>query len=178
MDKKSIISWRKKYDKEEDLYTKGEEEELRAKFQKNKFMTKDDLKRIVKWKFQGKLEGRQKRILKLLENVDGKFIKGISRLAFETKNDKERIKLFCVIEGIGPAVASVILAFYDPENYGVFDIHAWDELFGERLKDLFSNINHLIHFFEKVREISRRVNMPCRDVEKALFKKNYDESKA
>jgi len=174
MDKKSIIYWRKKYDKEEDLYTKGVEEELRVKFQKNKYMTKDDLKRIVKWKFQGKLEGRQKRILKLLENVDGKFIKKISRLAFETKNDKDRIKLFCIIEGIGPAVASVILTFYDPKNYGVFDIHTWDELFGERPKDLFSNINHLLHFFVKLGEISHEVDLPCRDIEKSLFKKNKD----
>ena len=178
MERDSLIYWRDKYEREEDIYVKGDEEELRAKFQKRRYITKADLVKIIKWKFQERLIGRQKRVLKLLEGIDDRFIRSLSRLAFETEDDETRIRLFCTIKGIGPAITSVILAFYDPDNYGVFDIHAWRELFGEEPKGLFSNINHLIHFFEKLREISRKVNLPCRDVEKALFKKNYDESKA
>lgn len=60
MDRESIIFWRNRYDREEDLYNKGDESEIRAKFQKNKYATKEALIRVVKWKFQGRLEGRQK----------------------------------------------------------------------------------------------------------------------
>ena len=45
-------------------FNKGDEEELRQKFQQYKYVTKDDLIRIVKWKFQGRLVGRQKRVLR------------------------------------------------------------------------------------------------------------------
>lgn len=175
MNVESIIYWRDKYDREEDLYNKGEEEELRTNFQRNKYITKEDLIRVVKWKFQGRLEGRQKRILKFLNSVDDEFIIDLSRLAFKAKDDKKRVKLFCTIDGVGTAVASTILAFYDPEKYGVFDIHVWRELFGEEPKSLFTDMKNIFRFFERLREIALKTKLPCRDVEKALFKKNFDE---
>lgn len=178
MEKKAIIFWRDKYNKEEDLYNKGEEDELREKFKRNRCMTKDDLVRIVKWKFQERLVGRQKRVLAFMGEVDDKFVKDLSRLAFQIDSDVKRIKLFCIIDGVGPALASVILTFHNPEDYGVFDIHVWRELFGKEPQDLFTNIKHVIRYFEELRTISNKVKMPARDVEKALFKKNYDESKS
>jgi len=177
MDKDSIISWRDRYNKEEDLYNKGDEEELRSKFQENQYITKDDLIRIIEWKFQGRLTGRQKRILKILKPVDNEYIIDISKLVFKVSDDEKRVKLLCIINGVGPAIASTILTFYDPENYGVFDIHAWRELFGKEPKSLFTDIRNVIKFFECLREIGKKTKLPCRDVEKALFKKNYDESK-
>lgn len=177
MDKEAVLFWRNKYDREEDLYNKGEEEELRKKFKRNCCMRKDDLIKIVKWKFQKRLIGRQKRVLDFVEQVDDKFIKDLSKLAFETNKDELRIKLFCTINGVGPALTSVILTFYDPDNYGIFDIHTWRELFEKEPKDLFTKINHITRYFEKLREISRKVGLPARDVEKAIFKKNYDESR-
>jgi len=175
MNRESIIFWRDKYDREEDQYNKGEEEELRANFQKNKHITKEDLTRVVKWKFQGRLEGRQGRILKFLNTVDNEFIIDLSRLAFRAKDDKKRIQLLCTIDGVGTAVASTILAFYNPKNYGVFDIHAWRELFGKEPNSLFTDMKNIFRFFERLREIALKTKLPCRDVEKALFKKNFDE---
>lgn len=175
MNRESIIYWRYKYDREEDQYNRGEEEELRANFQKNKHITREDLIRLVKWKFQGRLEWRQRRILKFLNSVDDEFIIDLSRLAFKAKDDKKRVKLFCTIDGVGTAVASTILAFYDPEKYGVFDIHVWRELFGEEPKSLFMDMKNIFRFFERLREIALKTKLPCRDVEKALFKKNLDE---
>jgi len=34
MERDSLIYWRDKYEREEDLYVKGDEEELRARFKK------------------------------------------------------------------------------------------------------------------------------------------------
>lgn len=177
MDREFLIFWRDKYDREEDLYNKGDEEELRRKFQENQYITKDDLIKTIEWKFQGRLTGRQKRILKILKPVDDEYIIDISKLVFKVSDDEKRVKLLCTINGVGTAVASTILTFYDPENYGVFDIHAWRELFGKEPKSLFTDIRNVIKFFERLREIGKKTKLPCRDVEKALFKKNYDESK-
>ncbi|GAH72618.1 unnamed protein product, partial [marine sediment metagenome] len=59
--------------------------------------------------------------------------------------------------------------------YGVFDIHAWRELFGKEPKSLFTNMKNVFRFFERLREIALKIKFPCRDIEKALFKKNIDE---
>jgi hypothetical protein len=178
MTKDEILFWRNKYDKEEDLFVQGVEEELRRKFRKNRFITKSDLQKIIKWKFQGRLLGRQKRFLKVLKSVDEKFIKKVSYLAFQNKEDETRLKLLTSIKMVGNALASVILTFYDPKNYGVLDIHAWRGLFGKEPPDIFSNSKHAIKFFTKLREISQKTGLPCRDIEKAIFKKDLDKSKS
>jgi hypothetical protein len=145
MNAEELRFWRNKYDKEEDAYNKGIEEELRAKFQKDGFVTKSDLLKIVEWKFQGRLLGRRKRVLGLLENVDENLVRDISALAFRYKDDEARLRLMSCIKGIGNALCSVVLAFYDPNIYGVLDIHAWRE-------DYFRRKNH--------KTFSRMTNMP------------------
>jgi len=175
MDREEILYWKGKYETEEDLYTKGDEEELKEKFRKNKYLDKEDLIRIVKWKFQGRLTGRQQRLLRLIGPLESSFIQDISSLAFKTKDDEIRLKLLMIVKGVGVALASVILAFYDPQQYGVLDIHAWRGLFGEEPKDLFTNMKHALFFFDKLRDISARVNLPCRDIEKAIFKRDIDK---
>ncbi len=177
MNKIELLWWKDKYDKEEDRYNKGDEEELRVRFQTNKFITQNDLERIIKWKFQGRLGGRQKRILKLQKDVEEPIITEVSKLAFESKDDGIRLHLLSYIKGVGNALSSVILTFYDPENYGILDIHSWRELFGKEPKDLFSSPRHVIRFFEEIRGISSHTGLSCRDIEKAIFKKNLDESK-
>jgi hypothetical protein len=177
MNKDELFFWKNKYDKEEDLYYQNDEEELRKKFQENNFITKQDLIKIIKWKFQGKLSGRGTRILNLLKDVEESFIEEISKLAFKTKDDKIRLILFSSIKGIGNALSTVILTFYDPENYGVLDIHVWRGLFGKEPNDIFSNHDQAIKFIKKLREISSETGLSCRDVEKAIFKKDLDKSK-
>jgi len=178
MKKQDILYWRNKYNKDEDLYNKGDEEELGVRFQKNRCMTKADLERIVKWKFQGRLRGRQKRILNLLQNAKNDFIVDISKLAFKTDEEKERIRLLTSIRGVGNALASVILTFFDPQKYSILDIHAWREVFKEKEpSNVFSSSKQAIKFFDKLREISKTTGFSCRDIEKAMFKKHLDESK-
>lgn len=174
MDKKEILYWKERYNKEEDLYSKGEEDYLRSKFRKNKFITKVDLIRIVKWKFQGRLLGRQKRILKLLGKVNDKFIREASKLSFRTPYDELRLRLFSSISGVGYALGSVILTFYDLQNYGVLDIHAWRGIFGKEPNDLFTNIQRPLQFLNKLREISSKTELSCRDIEKAFFKRDLE----
>jgi len=180
LDKTEILYWRDKYNKEEDLSTEeieGTEEELRERFKKYQYMTKDDLIKVIKWKFQdSRLKGRQKQTLNLIKPIDPHFIKDISRLAFKAENEKISFILLDGIKGVGPAITSVILSFYDPNNYGVLDIHSWRELFGKEPNDLFTNHEYLSKFLDKLRELSSKFGMPCRDIEKALFEKNKDES--
>lgn len=175
--KEDLLIWIEKYDNQEDFYNKGDEDELREKFQKNKFMTKEDLAKIHKWKFQGTLVGRQKRMLNLIENFPSETIESISGEAFNSDNEKEKLNLLFQIPSVGNSLSSVILTFYDPQNYGILDIHSWRELFGEEPKDIFSNKQRLLDFLATLRKISNETGLSCRQVEKALFKKNLDGGK-
>ena len=175
--KEELLSWRKRYDEQEDFYNKGDEEILRKRFQTNNFMTKEDLTKIHKWKFQGNLVGRQKRMLNLLKDFSDEDIKEFSKKAFKSKSDEERIIFLSNIPSVKNSLSSVILTFYDSKNYGILDIHSWRELFGKEPKDIFSNRKKLLEFLNKLRDISVKTGLTCRDIEKALFKKNLDESK-
>jgi hypothetical protein len=172
MNREEIIFWRDKYDREEDKYVTGTEEELRAKFRENRHATKEDLEKIIKWKFQGRLAGRQKMNLTRISRVEDWVIKKITGLAFEMPTDKLKLKLLTAIDGVGASVASVILTFYDPDNYGVLDFHAWHGLYNND-KKIFTE-QECLRYFKDLRAKAREVGLPCRDVEKAIFKKDLD----
>ena len=168
INREATLYWDEKYDIEEDLYMGGEEKEIGNRLRKTNRLNKTDLETIIKWKFQGRLIGRQKRILKLSNNCSDDFIKHISELAFLTNDEIKKIKYLRMIDGVGNALCSVILFFYAPKNYGILDIHSWRELFGKKEPDdVFVNYKRLIIFLNRLREFSSEINLPCRIIEKA-----------
>lgn len=176
LNQNELYLWLERYNNDQSQSSRKVEEELRAKFVSNPLMTKTDLQKIIDWKYQD-LPGRKNRMLKLINEYKDRFIQDLSKTVFNHEDDGLRLKLLSVIKGVGPATSSVILSFYDPWKYGILDIHAWRELFGEKEpKTLFSNNKHAIAFFENLREISKQTGLSCRDIEKAYFKKNYDEA--
>jgi hypothetical protein len=178
LNQNELYLWIKKYDEDQNESSKTVEEELRAKFVSNPVMTKTNLQKIIDWKYQD-LPGRKNRMRKLTNEYEDRFIQDLSKLAFKQKKDELKLRIFSVIKGVGPATCSVILSFYNPWKYGILDIHVWRELFGEKEpKTLFSNNNHAIKFFDKLRKISKQTGLSCRDIEKAYFKKNYDEARS
>jgi hypothetical protein len=173
MNKTEIEHWRDLYDKEyKDIYGR-KEEELRKKIQENKFLTKHDLEEIIRWKFEYSLPGRAKINLDKISSLKSSYIEKKTRKALSYEDDEVRVLLLTNIERIGNSVASVILTFFNPDIYGILDFHAWEELYNEkRPNDLYTNPNHLLDFFEKLREISRKTGLSCRNIEKAYFMKN------
>jgi len=174
--KEELLEWKRKYDSEEDEYNKGDEERIGEKLRKNNFMTKEDFIGILKWKFQGRLLGRQKRMLNVLGDFPTERIEKMSKEAFSSNNDYERLELLSEIPAVQNSLASVILTFYDPKNHGILDIHTWRELFGPEPKDIFTNRKKAVNFFKEIRSLAKSIEMTCRDIEKALFKKNLDEN--
>ena len=176
MEKGEILKWSSKHDSEYASWIQ-KEKEIGDRLRVSKELTIADLIEIIKWKFEG-LEGRKTRILNYVENIDEQILKLVSKLVFNlnTRQDIYKTKLLCTFDGIGPAIASTILTFFDPENYGVFDIHVWREIFGREKGNLFTAENYL-KLLSKLREIADRYNLKVRTVEKAYFKKNYDRNK-
>ena len=177
MKKQEILYWSGRHDEQ---FPRGikEEREIGGRLRETKELTKRGLIDIIKWKFEG-LEGRKKRELDLMADVDEQILKKVSNIVFNlnASQDIYRIRLLCALRhGIGVAVASTILTFFDPKNYGVFDFHVWQEIFGEKLEGKYTVLNY-VKLLSKLREIAEKYDLHVRTVEKAFYKKNYDESK-
>jgi hypothetical protein len=80
-----------------------------------------------------------------------------------------------MLEGVSPVLASVILAFFDPKQYGVFDVYAWRALLGNEVPNLFSAANYL-RLLLALRKTAAKHNLDVRTVEKALVEKRLDEA--
>lgn len=176
MDKEEILNWSKKYDSENSWWIQ-KEREMGIRFRSTKRITREDLEQVVNWKFQ-EMPGRKKRIMALLAKNTDEKIRKVSNKFFRiaSNDDSYKVHTLNMVHGVGPALASTILTFINPKDYGIFDIHVWRELFGEEPKGLFRTANYLKVLVE-LRKIAEKHQLDVRIVEKALFKKNYDESK-
>ena len=175
MNKEELLKWNEKYDKDHSWWTE-KEKQLGDKFRRKKELTKDDLIQVVEWKFKD-LKGRKERVLRFIAKNNDSLVRRISSVVFDTtlKDDSYRIDSLQMFDGVGPALASTILTFYDPKKYAVFDIHVWREMYGKEPKNLFTTENYL-KLLSDLRRIANKYNLDVRTVEKALFKKNIDEA--
>ncbi|MBF0523357.1 MAG: hypothetical protein HQL24_09935 [Candidatus Omnitrophica bacterium] len=170
MNREEAREWLRRYNDEEDLYNTGLEEELRKVFRENRFMTKPEFLKIIKWKFMT-MPGREQREKNLIELIPDESIKAISFAAFKIEDDKLRMKLLGCIPGAGLAVASTILTFYDPEKYGIYDIHSWRGVM-ETKEPENATLNDFEKFLIALRRKAGSLKMSCRDFEKACFKRD------
>ena len=80
------------------------------------------------------------------------------------------------LEGISPVLASVILAFFDPHNYGILDLNVWKRLLGNPPPNMNSPQNYIV-LLTAMRKTAAKQNLDARIIDKALYKKSIDESK-
>jgi hypothetical protein len=146
-----------------------------SRLREKRELSKTDLERMVRWKFES-LPGRKRLTLTRVSSVGEQEISEIFRRALDADCEKTRISELLRLSGIGPAMASVILAFYDPKQYAVLDIHTWRELFGKEPQSLFQGPRCLLKFLQKVRVLADMHGLDARTVEKALFQRNFDRS--
>lgn len=173
MTKDEALKWLNRYNTEEDLYNTGLEERLRSSFKKQGHMTKEQLLQIVEWKFKT-MPGREKRERNLLKDIAENDIRLISAAVFGVKEDKLRLKLLSAIPGVGLAMASTVMTFYEPESYGIYDIHSWRGLMRSR-ESKSAVWSDLEEFWTALRNEAKKFGMSCRDLEKAYFKKDKEE---
>jgi len=175
LDRKDFLTWSRKYDKDQGWLAQ-KERELGARFRKQKVMTQADLVQVVEWKFQDD-EEKKLGVLELVARNDEALLARVSSQVFNLPvvDDAYRLNCLMMLQGVSPVLASVILAFFDPRQYGVFDVYVWRALLGNEPPNLFSTVNYLkLHL--ALRKTAAKHNLDVRTVEKALVKKKLDES--
>ncbi len=167
--------WNRKYDKAFGWQAQRERE-LGAKFRKNKALTCKDLAAVVEWKFKEEPEKLQRALELVARNDEEKVARITSQsLSLPQGDDTYRLNCLTTLEGISPVLASVILAFFDPKNYGIFDQSVWKRLLGNAPPGLYTPQNYL-RLLAAMRKTAAKHNLDTRVIDKALYKKSLDEA--
>jgi hypothetical protein len=175
MDKADFLMWSRKYDKTFGWQAQRERE-LGAKFRKNKQLSCADLAAVVEWKFKNE-EDKKTRALELVARNNETTVNRISSqvLSLPQADDMYRMSCLTTLEGISPVLASIILTFFDPHNYGILDLNVWKRLLGNPPPNMNSPQNYIV-LITAMRKTAAKHNLDARVIDKALFKKSIDES--
>ncbi|NLE06719.1 MAG: hypothetical protein GX638_18205 [Crenarchaeota archaeon] len=177
VDKKDILRWSRKYDKDQGWWVQ-KEFELGAKFRRLRFFSCEDLAQVVEWKYKDASEEKKKRLLDVIIQNDEAAVNRISGQVFNVQGNEDGYRMNCLtmLNGVSPVIASVVLAFFDPKQYGVFDVHVWRALLGNEPANLFTIQNYL-KLLTAIRKTASKHNLDARTIEKAFYKKHLDEKK-
>lgn len=131
-------------------------------------MATTDLQAMALWKFQrSRFKNNHVRLVR--KNREKEIEESFTR-AIEASDAYSRINELVKLNGVGPALASVVLTFFDPSRHGVLDYHAWNQLFPTRKKPkgVFT-VSEGVEYLQKLEQVARLHSLPAREVEKALF---------
>jgi hypothetical protein len=175
VDKRDFLKWSAKYDRDQGWLGQVERE-LGARFRKARVMSRTDLARVIEWEFSGN-EAKKRRVLELVARNDEATVVRVSSQAFNLPPDDDSCRINCLtmLEGVSPVLASVILSFFDPKRFGVFDVYAWRASLGNEVPNLYSTVNYL-RLLAALRKTAAKHSLDVRTVEKALVKKKLDEA--
>jgi len=173
LDKADYLLWSRKYDKGFGWLAQRERE-LGFKFRKNKVMTKADLAAVVEWKFRDEPD-KKTRALELVERNSDEVVERVSSQAFNlpTGDDLYRMNCLTTLEGVNPVIASLILTFFDPKNYGIFDVRVWKPLLGNPPSNMLTAMNYQ-KLLIALRKTANKHNLEVRVIDKALYKKSLE----
>jgi len=138
------------------------------------------LYKIVAWKAP-----RIKARVKLNEE---RLVKEITGISFSTKNERLRIEILTLLEGVSYRVASTVLHFRFPNKYTIMDFRAWESLqdsrltrgekegckFSKRYK-IADDFEHWTNYLQVCRRISKREKCSLRELDKALWQYSKED---
>ncbi|MCW5911945.1 MAG: hypothetical protein KIT62_12770 [Cyclobacteriaceae bacterium] len=133
---------------------------------KQGYLTKEQGIKILKWKSPRPLRHYQK-------NSEEDFL-GISKIAFNSTDERIRIHILTALNGVNYPAASAILMFYDKTKYPIIDIRVWKQLYKAGLVDTNERgqgfrLKEWEKYLEIIRALALKMNLTPRQVEKRLF---------
>lgn len=171
MDADEIRAWSKRYD---DGYSEEHqtiEEDLHERLTEQQYITQDQLAKVISWKLDNQ-PGRRDRFTEDMRSVPDEFVRLVSEAALLIDDPKQQLHTLDSIPGVGGAMATVVLAFYDPTNYAVGDRYIVDVLFGDSRQMRFSDYPKIL---AELRQ-KNLGNFDLRTVEKAYYQRYREEN--
>jgi hypothetical protein len=130
------------------------------------FITKEQGIKILKWK--------SPRPLRHYESNSDKDFKEISKLSFESKDERVRMRVLTALNGVSYPAASAILLFYDRRQYPIIDIRVWKQLYkaglvGTNARGQGFRLTEWEKYLVTIRKLADKLKLTPRQVEKRLF---------
>jgi hypothetical protein len=147
------------------------EKDVHDRLTEQQYITQDQLAKVIGWKLDNQ-PGRSDRFTDDMRSVPDEFVRRVSEAALLIDDPKTQIKTLRSIPGIGPATATVVLAFYDPVNYAVGDRYIIDELFGE---DRGFRVSDYPKLLEELRDRNPG-DFDLRTLEKAYYRRYQEQN--
>jgi Fe-S-cluster formation regulator IscX/YfhJ len=166
MDADEIRDWSERYDEVYDDDLQAVEERIHEALTDQQYLTRDQLEDVVRWKLNG-MPGRRGRNVDRVRTVPDEFVQRVTEAALLVDDPKTQLKTLKSIPGIGPATGTVVLAFYDPENYAIGDRYILDQFFG---KDRVMRVTDYSDILEELRDRNPG-DFDLRTVEKAYYQR-------
>lgn len=166
--KKTISEYSKRYDRN----WKGSDEEktemrYKAILQKRRYLTRDEFIEIGMWK-----STRPKRWY--YKNSDSK-VRQYTKKSFTTQNEEKRMNELRRLYGVGYPVASVLLHFAFPNDYSILDFRAlWSLGWPQQIN---YNFSFWTKYSQELRMLSKKLGLPIRTIDKALWQYSKEHQK-
>ena len=158
----------KEYEQENGKFDELFFNEVGERFRKRGFLTPIDLYLILIWKLESFGNALKSARAAITENSE-ENIRNVTATAVKYTNDKnveEAIRELCKLHYVKEVVASAILTFYDPLNYGVMDIHSFKAL--ELPKDYSASM--YARYLQELHNLKRALgNFSCHQIDAALY---------
>ncbi len=158
-----IEHWAKRYQEyEEEKALMG----LRDEILKKRVLTKDQLRRVARWKFP--LAGA-------VEKNAEEYVQTITSFALQTPNERARIEVLKVLNGVKWAIASAILHHFHTESYPILDVRALSSVNANPSNYTF---DFWWSYVEFCRGIADRAGCTMRTLDRALWQYSKDTQRA
>lgn len=111
------------------------------------------------------------RVKGYIKNNDPDYVKEVTKVSFATNNEKLKLEVLTLLDGVSIGMSSAILMFCYPDKYTVMDWRAWKSL--ENLGILKSTIEdtyeRYLEYNEACKKIAEENGVYLRVLDKALW---------
>lgn len=123
------------------------------------FLTLEELKIVCRWK-----TARSQSHVAKNKTAD---VEAITKVCFETENERLRIGSLLLLEGLKYPTASVLLHFFHPDPYPILDVRALEAL-GIAKRPIY-NFDFWTKYVVFTRQLSKENGVDMRTLDKALW---------
>lgn len=122
-------------------------------------LTKDQLLMVAYWK--------SPRIVPLVKRNDASFVKEITHWSLMATNERSRIEVLTLMDGLLWPTASVILHFFHQDSYPILDFRALWSVSEE--PPSFYDFEFWKRYYDYCRSLASRTEVSMRTLDKALW---------
>jgi hypothetical protein len=153
---KQIVHWAKQYDYQ---VQETSLDELVPQVTKCGFLSLDQLRMVARWK--------SPRSAGHVDSNSDEYAKAVTRFALETGDERARIEVLTILDGVSWPTASVILHFFHNENYPILDFRALWSVGAEPPSQY--NFEFWHNYVVFCRELANQTGHDMRTLDRALW---------